>query len=57
MDFSGKIFLHSKDTENGRSGVKVGSRAEFQVLQRDSRVVGAKAVNVKVVNVVISEKL
>ena len=36
---------------------KVGSRAKFQVLHRDSSVVGAKAVNVKVVDIDISENL
>ena len=56
MDFSGKIFLHSKDITNGKSGVKIGL-AEFQVLHRDSSVVGAKAVNVELVDVDISENL
>lgn len=46
-DIAGKIFVHSKDVKEGRTGIKIGSQAEFQVLHRDSSVVGAKAVNVR----------
>jgi len=47
-DINGKIFLHSKDIVTGRRGVDVGSEASFQVLHRDSSLVGAKAVNVTI---------
>jgi len=44
----GKIFLHSKDFVEGRHLVKVGATAFFQVLHQESSVVGAKAVNVRI---------
>lgn len=47
---SGKIFLHSKDIKEGRDHVGEGKRAVFQVLQFQKSVVGAKAVNVIILN-------
>jgi len=47
-EINGKIFVHSKDFQEGRELVDVGVEASFQVLHQDSSVVGAKAVNVKI---------
>lgn len=44
----GKIFLHSKDFVEGRQLARVGATAFFQVLHQESSVVGAKAVNVRI---------
>lgn len=44
----GKIFLHSKDFVEGRQLARVGAIAYFQVLHQESSVVGAKAVNVRI---------
>jgi len=44
----GKIFLHSKDFVEGRQLARVGATAYFQVLHQESSVVGAKAVNVRI---------
>ena len=46
----GKIFLHSKDIKEGRDLVGEGRRAFFQVLHYAKSVVGAKAVNVTVLD-------
>lgn len=44
----GKIFLHSKDFVEGRQLARIGATAYFQVLHQESSVVGAKAVNVRI---------
>jgi len=47
-EIRGKIFLHSKDILAGKRSVCLGAEAKFQVLHKDSSIVGAKAVHVTI---------